>query len=494
MLGGELGNSTASDPDYLKSYWSLFTQLNLNTILAPISWERIEPEEGQFDFDTVDELIDAARLNNQKLVFLWFGSWKNSMSTYVPAWVKRDQVRFPRAQKSDGVSVEVLTPFSDENRDADMRAFQALKAHVRGYDAEQNTVIMVQVENEIGMIPSARDHGTLANASYAHDVPAQLMRYLDAHYDELSPELKTHWDANGRLLQGDWETVFGASVWTEEYFMAWQFARYVEAITAAGKSAYPLPMFVNAALARPNYLPGRYPSAGPLPHLMDIWRAGAPSIDFLSPDIYFPDFVNRTAGYAQKRNPLFVPEAGNFPATPANAVHAIGQNDALGFSPFAIEQYKADDRLASAYALLQNLTPVILDHQGDASMISLRPPIASDGTLDDSSQTVSLGGYDFHISFYQRWRAKDQQNAAAHAALIIEIGPEEFLIAGSGLTITFTTPDGLVGIESAWEGQYENGQWKNGRLFNGDATHQGRHIRLSAADFSVQRVKLYQYK
>ncbi|PHR93830.1 MAG: beta-galactosidase [Robiginitomaculum sp.] len=494
ILGGELGNSTVSDLGYLEQYWPVFEALHLNTILAPVSWELIEPVEGQFDFSSVDGLIEAARAHNQKLVILWFGSWKNSMSSYVPAWVKRDQSRFPRAQKPDGTGLEILSPFSAENRDADMRAFQALMTHIRGFDGQQNTVIMVQVENEIGMIPSARDHRAAANARFAQDVPAELMAYLEGHTEMLAPELRQHWNANGRLSQGKWEHVFGRSVWTEEYFMAWQFARYVDAIASAGKAAYPLPMFVNAALVRPGVLPGAYPSAGPLPHLIDIWRAGAPSIDFLSPDIYFPNFVHWTSRYTQEGNPLFVPEAGPGPATPANGFYAIGQHDAIGFSPFAIEQYKRDDRLGSAYSLLSYLAPVILEHQGDGRMVAVRAPIAFDGTIDDAPQSVSLGGYDFHVSFYQRFRAKDQQNPAAHAAMIIQLGPEEFLIAGSGLTITFSTPGGIAGIESIWEGRYEDGVWQRGRLFNGDASHQGRHVRLSSEDFSVQRVKLYTYK
>lgn len=91
--------------------------------------------------------------------------------------------------------------------------------------------------------------------------------------------------------------------------MAWQYATYIENIATAGKAEYALPMYANAALIRPNYEPGQYNSGGPLPHSMDIWRAGAPSLDFLSPDIYFNEFAHSAAEYTRTDNPLFIPEA-----------------------------------------------------------------------------------------------------------------------------------------------------------------------------------------
>jgi beta-galactosidase GanA len=174
MLGGELGNSTASDLKYLQQFWPLFGKLGLNTILAPASWELIEPAEGQFDFRSVDGLLEQARAHDTRVVLLWFGAWKNSMSSYVPAWVKRDQSRFPRAELPGGGGMEILSPFSAANRDADARAFAALMSHLRTFDARHRTVLMVQVENEIGMIPHARDYSAIANKLIAADVPAKL--------------------------------------------------------------------------------------------------------------------------------------------------------------------------------------------------------------------------------------------------------------------------------------------------------------------------------
>ena len=151
--GGELGNSSG-EPDYLRSAWPKLQAMNLNTVLAPVYWDVIEPQEGKFDFATLDGLMRDAQASQMKLVLLWFGSWKNSMSCYAPAWVKRDQTRFPRARDSAGRGLELLTPFAAANRDTDARAFAALMRHLKVNDPT-HIVIMVQVENEIGMIPEA---------------------------------------------------------------------------------------------------------------------------------------------------------------------------------------------------------------------------------------------------------------------------------------------------------------------------------------------------
>ncbi|MES1203656.1 MAG: DUF5597 domain-containing protein, partial [Pseudomonadota bacterium] len=447
-LGGELGNSTASSLEYLKPSWALFDQLHMNTVIAPASWELIEPQEGQFNFASVDGLIDAARMHNKRLVLLWFGAWKNSMSSYVPGWVKRDETRFPRAKDADGHSEEILTAFSDANRDADTNAFAHLMTHLRDYDSARHTVIMVQVENEIGMIPSARDHSDAANAAYTADVPPEAVQAIIQNR-----RYRT-------LPSGSWAEAFGASPETEEMFMAWSFARYTEYVAAAGKRVYPLPMYVNAALIRPGKKPGEYPSAGPLPQVFDLWRAGAPSIDILAPDIYFPNFVEWANAYKRPNNPLFIPETGRAPeATPANAFYAFGALDAIGFSPFSIESYKPDDRLASSYAILSELSPLILAHQGDGSMKGFRPPVNFDGDVDDAPQDVTFGDTTFHVVFQQAFRPPEEQDARKHGGLIIKLGADEYIIAGSGITVTFATPGAIVGIEIAWEGHYVSGEW-----------------------------------
>ena len=276
VLGGELGNSAASSTAYMQPVWPKLKAMHLNTAIAPVYWELMEPQEGKFDFALVDDLLRDARKHQMKLVLLWFGAWKNSMSCYAPGWVKTDTKRFPRVQDDQGVAQEIMTPFELRNLEADRKAFVQLMQHLKATDG-QHTVITVQVENEIGMLPTARSYDAQANAAFRQPVPAALLTYLQREKKNLKPEFAAIWQRQRARTKGTWEEVFGKSLATDEIFMAWFFATYTNAVAAAGKAVYPLPMYVNAALNRPGVAPGKYPSAGPLPHVMDVWLAGAPA-------------------------------------------------------------------------------------------------------------------------------------------------------------------------------------------------------------------------
>jgi hypothetical protein len=504
IRGGEINNSSATNPAYLEPYWAKFETLHLNTVLAPVYWHLVEPDEGRFDFGTVDALLRHAREHRMRLVLLWFGSWKNSMSCYAPDWIKRDAQRFPRAADRDGHRQEILSPFSPENLRTDARAFAALLKHLREIDGTAHTVVMLQVENEIGMLPTARDHSPEADRAFAGPVPDELVSYLTAHAERLQPQLRAAWNS-GAGPSGTWAEVFGDNPAGEEIFMAWHFARYTEAVAAAGKKEYALPMFVNAALIRPGHQPGQYPSAGPLPHLLNVWRAAAPSIDFLSPDIYFQNFIEWARRYQQPGNPLFIPEAMRSPEASVNCLYALGAHDAIGFSPFGIESIgePAATYLASSYGLVAQLEPLLLASQGRRMSAGL----LSEGPEQKQPQQVRFGDYLFNVAFERGAPPALADgfivptNSVSVAppppcgGLVVATGPDEFVFAGTGLVITFesTGPGQTAGILSAEEGRYENGEWKNLLWLSGDQTHQGRHIRLEPGRFSIQRVKLYRY-
>ena len=458
-------------------------------MVVPVYWGLVEPTESSFDFQTVDGLLHDARANDLHLVLLWFGAWKNSMSCYAPDWVKRDYQRFPRCQDSAGRSLEILSPFSPENRRVDARAFRALMHHLHEADRQEQTVLMVQVENEIGMIPQARDYSAEAERQFAQPVPATLSDYLAKHADQLVPELRERWGANGRKATGTWTEVFGRGLATDEIFMAWHFAQFVNEVAAEGKAEHALPMYVNAALIRPGHLPGQYPSAGPLPHLLDVWRAGAPVIDFLAPDIYFANFVEWARQYTRQGNPLFIPEALRSADAAVNALYAFAAHDAIGFSPFGIESIAepAARFVTDSYHLVAQLTPLIVEHQGRGTMAGL----LSEGPEQRQPQEVRLGGYTLHVSFERGAPAAladgivPAPGAAAATSpaggLVIATGPDEFVIGGTGLIATFDLdrPGGKqVGLLSVEEGRFVDGRWSHVRWLNGDQTHQGRQPSL----------------
>jgi hypothetical protein len=472
LLAGELGNNTPSSLEYMKSVWPTLIKTKLNSALAAVSWAQIEPQEGKFDFSALDGVIQGARANNLRLVLLWFGSWKNGESTYAPDWVKRDFKRFPRTQRAEGESAEVLSPFSDANRDADARAFAALMRHVKAVDGRQHTVIMIQVENEI----ETCDRSPAARTAYEGQAPKELMDFLQAHKDALVPELRQAWEAAGSTTSGTWEEVFGHSAAAGEISMGWAFARYVGRVAEAGKAEYPIPMYVNSPGS--GFRKGQPPACpcggAPMPDLIDVWRAGAPKIDIYSPDIYGGDYPLMCARYTRSGNPLFIPEMRGFPPNnmAARILYAFGRHDAIGTSLMGVERPPAPDiELTSAYDVIRQLAPLISAHQGDGTMSAVTL------AAGDPPQKIKVGTWTLEASFVM---PRTQPPAPPPptpvwnaAAIFIQTGPEEFYAAGAGVNVRFTpnTPGPpLAGLATVEEGVFVNGRWVPGRRMAGDDT------------------------
>jgi hypothetical protein len=365
-----------------------------------------------------------------------------------------------------------------------------LMRHLREVDGSNRTVIMVQVENEIGMLSTAREVSDRANALYKEKIPDALAGFLKKNGQRLVPELKQKWEGSGGRVDGSWEDVFGNGTQTEEIFQAWYYARYANEVAAAGKKEYPLPMYVNAALPRPGALPGRYPSGGPLPHLMDIWQAAAPAIDVLSPDFYNPDTRYWCDLYVRNQNPLFIPEMRFDRSVAAKVFLVIGHYKAFGFSPFSIESpSEASTPLARSYSVLSQL----------AQTITGRKWLAMDGFVFDhtnKSYSVRMGDYNITISHYNvlPWAAEGKDPVwTSTGGIIIQTGADEFYVAGTGIVATFNhaDPGKVTNIVSADEVTIVDGREIPGRRMNGDQDHQGRHIRFATDEWGIQKVKLY---
>ncbi|HEY4148080.1 MAG TPA: DUF5597 domain-containing protein [Chitinophagaceae bacterium] len=508
VLGGELHNASTSSLDYLEPRLSKLAAMNLNTVLAAVTWDLLEPQEGKFDFTLVDGLLKQARKNKLRVVLLWFGSWKNGLSHYTPDWVKADFKRFPRVKLASGKSIESVTPFSDKALQADTRAYTALMQHIRAVDSKERTVIMIQMENEVGVLGDSRDWSAIANAALAAPVPAELLASMQKNKEELQPFLEQLWEAEGSKTTGTWREVFGRSLAADEIFMAWQYARYMNAITAAGKAEYPLPVYVNAWIIQPeDKLPGDYPSGGPQSQLHDVWRAAAPRIDILAPDIYLPDFKSITAMYHHSWNPLFIPESFADTAGSANIYYAIGHENAIGYSPFGIDGERAPvDPLKAilprTYKLLSGMAPVLLDAQAKGTMTA----VILDKT--NPSQKITTGGYDIEINL-RRTRYGTSTLTTGYG-IIISSGPDAFILSGLNLDFTFkpaTPGPPMAGLASVWEGVYSNGQWKPGRKLNGDnimlnyvlweeapKNQTGSVARFEGGEPVILKVKLYRFE
>ena len=546
MLAGELHNSSMGGFAYMRPIWKRMADANLNTLVASTSWELVEPVEGKYDFALVDSMIIGARKENLKLIVIWFASWKNGASTYTPAWVKKDTKRFPLVKDESGKTINVLSTLSTEARDADARAFAALMKHIREIDSKYQTVIGMQVENEIGTLRTKRDFSYVANKAFNGPVPAELMNYLEKNKATIHPGVLDAWSKQGFKKTGTWEEVFGKGVrlenWkdmsfiTEELFMAWNYSKYVGKVAAAGKAEYNIPMYVNAWLKQPGnsgHAPGNYPSGGPTPQMIDVWRAGAPAIDFIAPDIYIVDewkYVCDT--YTLSGNPLFIPETRGGSAGAARAFYTFGKYNTICYAPFGIDGNEGSEaateadllQMKDAYKTLEVLTPMIIKNQGTNNMSGLLVTQTSridsvtfggykiKGTMGRQYGGAALAGFDFlgtapttttttsttpagtstPTTTTTTAPATRSTTAQVGGAIVFCTAPGEYIISGRNMSISVTAEDSKaspnVSYQLLEEGTFNGTIWVPIRRLNGD------EFRLSLAADKSKIYKIIMYK
>ena len=486
---GEIHNSSASDPEYMKAHvWPALRGLHMNSVIVPVYWEMIEPEEGTFDFSSVRSLICQARGEGMKLIFLWFGLWKNAESMYVPGWVKKDTKTYFRVKKINGDLMTTISPFCKAAVEKDRKAFTALMEFLRSFDGEEGTVIMIQVENEIGLLGTDRDYCEAAEEAFSAPVPAAV--------EEIA------------CCSGDWKRVFGEEA--GEKFMAWYFARAVETIAASGRGEYALPCYVNAWLKQYPWYPGSYPSGGPIVEVQDLWRKAAPSLFAFGPDIYVPYCADVMDEYTSDDNPLVIPEIRKDAVTASYALYAFGGKNAICYSPFGIEEISLDPSkiqsppmevmvalnidpsafnitdsatfLSRVYGMMEEIEPLYLQYRGTPHLQAfIRHGEYDYGTI------LHFERYDIAVSYAPRAEAKP-----LGAGIIIELGADQFLLIGTRCTLRFMPKPGVsrtADILRLTEGTFEKGAWKQGRILNGD-----EKMSLQFGDMpSELMLEMYQY-
>lgn len=472
-LGGELHNSSPSSRAYMAPIWDALAEKRVRSVVGAASWQLVEPEEGSFDFTAVDDQVAQARARGIRLVLIWFGSYKNAESSYAPSWVRRDEKRFPRAERDperlltglyplDG---PILSVFSENLVEADARALAQLMRHIKQIDPD-HTVIAVQVQNEVGLLGDSRDRSVLAEEAWARQVPTELLHGLASRGSALHRWVKDLWNRNGSRMSGTWAEVFGTDPDADEVFMSWGFSRFVDRVAREGVAEHPLPVYANAWLGpQPGAdVPGSYPSGGPVARMIDIWQIGAQSLDFLAPDVYIDDFAGTLAAYSAAGNGIFVPEAR---PDPGLAFIAIGAHRAMGFHPFGIEDVLDSDELFTAFSELQNMTRVITDAQAAGRIHGFR-------LVTGEQEEVELGGYTVTISgpFDTRGMFGAGTGEAAEVltgyGLVLHVADDEFLVLARGASLRFSRADSIAEFDTLTEGKFLDHRWVPGRILNGD--------------------------
>ena len=471
VLGGQAHNSSGW-PGMLPQDWDAVKAMHLNTLEVPIYWEQIEPQQGQFDFSVVNTLLKQARAHGVHLVLLWFGTWKNGSNHYMPEWMKRDAAKYPNITGKNGQAVDSPSPHYPSTLDADIKAFSAVMRHLKQADP-QHIVIMVQVENESGAWDSMRDYSPVAQKLFEGQVPAELLK----------PAVLNAMNAPV-VSAGTWQQVFGDRA--DEYFHAWSVARYIGKVAAAGKAEYPLPLYTNAALREPfgNPMANTYESGGPTDNVIPIWKAAAPALDLLAPDIYLSGsktILRVIDLYDRPDNPLFVPEAALSPDR-AKYLYEVIARGGIGFSPFGIDANGQPETPAETAA---RLAPFAADYAMAAPMMRLLAQWSFEGKIkavveheDHADQTIDLGAWQSVVSFGTGRRSNPKPDDEANGKLmIVQLDADQFIVIGSRCHITFQPTGSNAG--RAWqylkveEGNYENGQFKFLRILNGDETDFG---------------------
>lgn len=427
ILGLQWACNSCFDEETMGPLFEQAKKIGANTAVLPVYWSQLEPQPGKFDFSILDYEISMCRKYDLKLIPLWFASYKNAECCYAPHDIRTDPSYRKVIRKDGSVQSACLCPTGEDALKRDITAIRELALHLKEIDAEQNTVIMLQIENEPGIMGTDRCHCSVC------------------------------------------DTLFDGSE-SPEMFTARCIARYVNTVAGAAKEVYPLPTYANVWLsASVADVPGfSYPAGGAVKNMLDIWLSESNNLDMIAPDIYQHSYLSFKAiceHYARENNPLYIAEtsSGLSGRVDKNAFYAIGCHGAIGFDPWSIDIPFPDQSDAplvhpldgtwgpQAYALRDSYKSI-----ADA-MLAITDAVGTDRIAvfvqedGESGTSFMLGGVAFCVNYEGGTRG-----------MVIHLGENQFIALGKGYRIQprKPSPDGrALPVEELHRGRFESSKW-----------------------------------
>lgn len=393
-----------------------------------------------------------------------------------------------------------LSIFHPEAPKADAKAFTALMQHLKDVDQKYSTVIMVQVENEVGLLGDSRDGSAAANKIFDAPVPDELLKILTNDWDNLNSTAKKnlhYFKRQTTTKNTSWESIFGSSIATDELFMAYHYAIYLEKVASAGKAVYPIPHFTNVWLGDTDDVsnggvvsggkaPGAYPSGGAVASVLDIWHHFAPTLDIVSPDIYMAEYKKACATYRHCNQPLFIPEQRRDDYGARRIWYAFGSQQAMGTAPFGIDTLEdVYNPFIKHYGLLRQVGAYILASQRrpNSSIGFFFNEPAADGTVTREVLETTFGSWKLKVE-----RSFVFGKPGPGFGIVIHLRDSRFLLIGEGFQVTFTSSDpgkpfsSILHFDEKEVVNVETGKMRTLRMLNGDETKSGRFFIMPGKD------------
>ncbi len=516
-IGGQVNNSSAYDTEDYRYALDAAAEMGLNTIAAPVYWETLEPVCGEYDFTQTEMILSETEKRGLKLVILWFGSWKNGTSRYVPAWMKRETETYRPCFRKAGTQTAILSPWCEATMQKDAAAFRALAEYVEKRNAS-GTVLALQVENEPGFLGTPRDYAPEVNELFAAPVPKEVSDWAKAL---TAGEAYEAYTAAGRKEGADWKATFGFHA--EELFSAYRVAGYIDYVAACGREVSSLPMYVNVWTREHQFrIPGLdYPSGGATTLTLDLWKKMTPHIDCISPDLYYGSYatyMQLCETYHRPDNILYIPESHAGGTNGRYVMTALEKYELSSIHCFAIDSvHSGDGKLltgAKEYkdtvTILSNMKPLIEAYQGTGKLHAVAQ---YDGM---GEQFIDFGDYLGRVVFFDSLSEEPYLHLDSHhfepeymgskgVGLIVYEGNGVFYLAGRSFKLALlkkTCVDDLTDLIWAYqqlsmrnipyvsvdEGQFdENGTFCVSRRRSGDETDTGI---WAVPDVGVVRVEM----